>query len=493
MRGATAECRSPRELLAQQRGQDRLYAETLAKVAGRIDRDDQIALLKNDCDAFGNIYGAQENYEATIATGWRLIVWRTSLALLLPLLALSWVGLAFSILIVFICLLLVWLVSIFLLPFGLLSPRLRKFLLGRVSAQPSDEDSLPPVVMVVANLCERVVLFPLGVCVFLLSWGIAFVETRRRIMGFLVTRPALTGVGHLTSDGRFLLSDKAHAINMTVGLTGLFGDQPLFNMGHFFKGLAYRFLGTPGDLRRLFSARQRMQISLGDSNRCDVAEYLRFATTSLVLDAAEAGYLDTIPRVRKPLHALETVLADATLQIKIPLSDGTSQTALAIQRMTLDRCRDMVNASPVPCPEANQILRLWSRAIATLERGHDSAVGLLDWPTKLFLLKRSGLAWDSAEAKKIDLKYHELSDAGYFSQLDQAGLVESLLTKDEIENAMRSPPTNSPATFRGRLVREFGGVQKALRVSWTGYRIGHSWRSRWISLRETPSPEDDHE
>src|SRR5687767_7855515 len=86
--GATPECRSPRQLLAAQRAQDQLLAEAAETAFGG-----SLRLIKNDRDAAGNLYGAQENYEATLATGWRLAVWRAALVLLLPLAALTWLAL----------------------------------------------------------------------------------------------------------------------------------------------------------------------------------------------------------------------------------------------------------------------------------------------------------------------------------------------------------------------------------------------------------------
>src|SRR5947208_4086672 len=83
--GSTPECRSPRQLLAWQRAQDEMLAE-----AAEIAFGGAVRLIKNDRDAAGNIYGAQENYEATVASGWKLAVWRAALVLLLPLAALTW-------------------------------------------------------------------------------------------------------------------------------------------------------------------------------------------------------------------------------------------------------------------------------------------------------------------------------------------------------------------------------------------------------------------
>ena len=75
--GSTPECRSPRELVAFQRAQDCLLEEA----AQAASFEGELRLLKNDRDAQGNVYGAQENYEAVFASGIALAAWRVGLVL----------------------------------------------------------------------------------------------------------------------------------------------------------------------------------------------------------------------------------------------------------------------------------------------------------------------------------------------------------------------------------------------------------------------------
>src|SRR6478672_3440901 len=88
LEGSTPECRGPRRLLAHQRAQDSL----LAAAARDTSPGGELALCKSDRDAFDQVYGAQENYEATLAEGWRLTAWRIGLVLLLPAVVFAWAG-----------------------------------------------------------------------------------------------------------------------------------------------------------------------------------------------------------------------------------------------------------------------------------------------------------------------------------------------------------------------------------------------------------------
>src|SRR5690606_5782698 len=98
--GSTPECRGPRQLLTYQRAQDQLFAEAAASV-----RDGPFTLLKNCRDSVGNYYGAQENYEFPLASGARLALWRIGVAMLAPLIPLTWIGLLARVLIYIVLLL----------------------------------------------------------------------------------------------------------------------------------------------------------------------------------------------------------------------------------------------------------------------------------------------------------------------------------------------------------------------------------------------------
>src|SRR5207245_8812828 len=81
--GSTPECRGPRQLLICQRAQDRLLAETTRQAAA----GGEFSLIKNCRDSRGRAYGAQENYEVTLARGRRLTLWRAAWIMLYPLVA----------------------------------------------------------------------------------------------------------------------------------------------------------------------------------------------------------------------------------------------------------------------------------------------------------------------------------------------------------------------------------------------------------------------
>lgn len=68
-------------------------------------------------------------------------------------------------------------------------------------------------------------------------------------------------------------------------------------------------------------------------------------------------------------------------------------------------------------------------------------------------LKRWGLYH---EILKVDFKFHELNDDGYYYRLLQTGLVDEIFTPEEIAWAKCSPPTGTRAFIRGELIKQFG-------------------------------------
>ena len=467
--GATPECRGPRRLLACQRAQDRLLA--VAAASARL--SGEVTLCKGNADATGRAYGAQENYEVDV--GPRLLAWRLGRAFLI----IPTVVLTFVLLIAVSLLTWAWaiVVGALLLPVPFLAAaceargapraalRLRRVLLGRESppyfSAANHNHFFPPLIARGFILGEQILVIPLTLVIQALASLTLQREVRRALLPFLVTRGIFCGAGRVDSAGRFHLAGKAVGITGVTGV-GLFG-RPIFNLGHLAKGAIAGWLFPGG--ARLGGPTLRLQISLGDSNLCDEAEYLRIGTTSLVLDAIDAGAFDDFPSICRPIGALRRVTADTTLRAAVPFTDGSARTALDVQREYLDRCRTFVDGLPHAPDEAHEILRHWDEVLTLLRTAPDRLVGRVDWITKRYLLDQCAPDAPPNVRQKIDLRYHELSPDGYFERLRQADLPAKILTEPEIVSAQAAPPPDTPATLRGRYVTAFADDPHA-RATW---------------------------
>jgi proteasome accessory factor A len=510
--GATPECRGPRQVLACQRAQDTLLANA-ARDADAL--GGAVTLCKSDRDAQGHAYGSQENYDCELATGWRWHAWRIGVVLLLPTLVIMYGG-VFG---VAIGLAVYYAVAAVIYPFVEIArsalaaispaapdaPQLRRFIFGSgwrdALSEDGDLEFLPAWLHTLFYRFMHLFALPAAIGLTLLGRLTAFARLRRMLLPFLITRAVFAGSGRVTprggggggGGGGFEIAAKASGMNATAGVNELLGLRPVFSFGHFIKAIAFASLRTSTKYRPLLSRRQRLQISLGDGNMCEESQYLRVATTALVIDAIESGAITHVPRVRMPLRAMRKLVADPTLQTRVRTAGGQRMTALEIQRFYLDACRDFVATRPDAPAEAHEILRRWADVLQLLETDRSKLVGRVDWVTKTFLLDQCGADADLEVRKKIDLRYHELSTEGYFHALSTAGVAEPILSPQELDDALRNPPPGTPAAVRGRYVREFA-TDPTARASWECITLGGAGRAvvlRRIDLTRhgaTPEP-----
>lgn len=485
--GSTPECRGPRAALCYQRAQDLL----LGQAARAPDGGHRFTLIKNDRDGFDNVYGAQENYQASLGPPAAVWAWRCGLVVLVPLAVLTWLAL-----LAIVGLILIYIAGAaafyWIAQFGIAKPRNlaihlfgRDLVEGRATGQP-----VPNWMEGVLFWLTRIVQTPLALSVWALAVVTAFRKTRAGLLPFLVSRALVAGAGTVDRDGSFYLADKGPSINSVVGLGNVIGERPIFTMGHFFKAICAGTWFAPSHFGNLFHRQQRLQIGLGDSNMAETAEFLRVGTTALVLELIEANQLPDVPRLKQPIQALQTLLRDPTLKARVALADGRQWTGLQLQRFYCDACRSYVKRHPDGESLGDEIVRRWCQVLdaleslpETLEEAPRDLIGRVDWVTKKYLVDSTPTT-DWRARKKIDIRYHELSGQGYFMQLKAAGLVPTLVAPEDIARAIRVAPAGTPATMRGHYIREFTGGATHVTADWSHVWIGRGRQRRTISLRQ---------
>ncbi|WP_164100497.1 proteasome accessory factor PafA2 family protein [Candidatus Laterigemmans baculatus] len=483
--GATAESCSPARVVEAQRAQDRMIAEAAAASA----IPGELRIVKNSCDAYGHIYGCQENYAAPVATGLRLALYWMLLVMMMPAAVLYW----------FACIMILG--SELAVLFAIRSlGRLLGFAATNqgsagdsVAGDAADANQLPLSLLRVTAVILRVISLPAAGMLYLIARFVAFREQRKFLTAFLVSRVVLTGAGHVDRRNRFRLSSKALAIDTVTGFGGYLGERPIYVFHHWLQQLCGRSLLSIRSLGEMFRQRQRLQIGLSDSNISDTAEYLKVGATALVLDLIEAGGGRDLPRLQRPIQALHRITCDWNLVSRV-LTNRGELSALDIQRAYLQACMRFVEAAGDAAPrEAHRILERWEATLAALAAFRSSeidplpALGHVDWLTKKWMLDRldcEGVEQAAAAErwmarKKIDIRYHELSDDSYFARLRAVAPQLSSVDPAGIDLALRMPPLNSPALRRGQLIREFSGGTEPVAVDWSHLVIG-SGRTRRI-------------
>ncbi len=492
--GATPECHGPGELLLYQRAQESLLIRAIPLAESSLADDGwpgSIGLIKNCRDAEGHTYGAQENYEAEVASGVGLFALRAVAALSLVLgAAVTLFSLVFAIVLFLPFFVLMGLVA------GVVSEwdeasLARSSWRRRVRAGMKrwiDQDD-PHALDEFFCLVDYRLIFPF-MFVALIPYNLAFrvlafPRQRRSMEGFLVSRVIVSGAGCLPEGGTFALSEKGVAVRSVSRWLPTPSSRSIFDNSNALKSLMTANLNLmllrTEALRSVFSRRQRLQLGLSDSNRCQVAEFLKTGTALLVLEMAEAGKLDDAPRLLDPVKALRTLVSDPALKAGVEVKGGGRMSGLDLQRFYLERARRYLEESSSVVEEHREVVRIWSEVLEALERDPGELVGRVDWVSKRYLLETSGRGLSQDSLKKIDIAYHELG-SGYFELLEREGIAPIMVGFEEIERAVSEPPSPGSARLRSQVIREVSFEGQRAKISWSSAEIGGFFRRRRISF-----------
>ncbi len=73
--------------------------------------------------------------------------------------------------------------------------------------------------------------------------------------------------------------------------------------------------------------------------------------------------------------------------------------------------------------------------------------------------------------RMLDLQYHDLRpDKGLYYLLERQGLVERIVTDEEIAGAIYEPPSDTRAYFRGECLKRYGAA--VFGVNWDSISFG---------------------
>jgi proteasome accessory factor A len=318
----------------------------------------------------------------------------------------------------------------------------------------------------------RVLHMPIAWALWLNIYWFALLPQRRHLAAFFASRCIIDGSGFLDRENRYWISARSATVNSTIGFGSYRNERPIFRCDSWLRGLCTDSDWTFRFYRKLFRSRQRIEIAIGDSGLCEQSQYVRLGATSLVFDLVELSTCVT-PRLKNPIEAIQRFAKDWMLLASAADGARRQWTALDIQHAYAANVRAMLQTKENVPLEAWKVLDQWQTTLNQLRPTDDeinlprSMLGRVDWLSKLWLIHqmKSDSTW--AVRKKIDLRYHELSDEGYHYRLNQMLGLAPLLMADEKSRARRNPPAESPALKRGYLIREFSESDSQLRVDWT--------------------------
>ena len=106
------------------------------------------------------------------------------------------------------------------------------------------------------------------------------------------------------------------------------------------------------------------------------------------------------------------------------------------------------------------MLARWERVLGQLAEDPLQLDREVDWVIKHKLIKsymqRHKVDWHHPQVHMLDLQYHDVRpDKGLYHLLERRGEVDRIVDPDAIERAVRTPPTDTRAYFRGECIRRY--------------------------------------
>ena len=294
---------------------------------------------------------------------------------------------------------------------------------------------------------------------YLVKRSTPFVNLVQHLTPFFVSRQVICGAGRIgvgqnSEKPGFQISQRSDFFEAEVGLETTM-KRPIINTRD----------EPHADPQRY----RRLHVIIGDSNMSEVSTYLKVGTTALVLSMIEDEFLSENLSLKSPVAALRSISHDSSLKTKVALRDGRSLSALEIQRSYYVQAVRYVGQYCPEHVETRALLDLWGKTLTQLELDPMTAIASVEWVAKLHLLSsfrdRDTSPWSDPKLALIDLQWSDLRpERNLFSRLASRGVVASLQSAEQIEEAIQFPPTQTRAWFRGQCVSRFSG--ELIAASW---------------------------
>ena len=271
------------------------------------------------------------------------------------------------------------------------------------------------------------------------------------LTAFLVSRIVMCGSGKVggengTEGVEYQISQRADFFETWIGLDTM-AKRPIIN--------------TRDEPHADEEKYRRFHVIVGDANMAELSTFLKVGTTAIVLAMIEDGFLDEdFLALEDPVRAIKEISHDPTCRRRVRLKRGREYTAVELQRAYLEKALEYHSGRETPPPVAD-VLERWGRALEGLA---DDPMGLnreLDWVIKQDLIqsyvRKKGCRMADHRVSLLDLQYHDLRrDKGLYYKLEREGYVERIVTDAEVERAMKDPPPDTRAYFRGTCLQKFG-------------------------------------
>ncbi|HEY6629562.1 MAG TPA: Pup--protein ligase [Acidimicrobiia bacterium] len=298
---------------------------------------------------------------------------------------------------------------------------------------------------------------------YLVSRHKDFHRTVDVLIPFLVTRQIFLGAGKLTQTPRgttFSISQRADHIWEGVS-SATTRSRPIINTRDEPHADAERY--------------RRLHVIAGDSNMSEYATYVKIGTMVALLQMIERDVVFRDLTLENPIRAIREVAHDTTCRRKIRLANGRELSALDIQWEYLDRAMRFARSPGFP-PQVQTAIDRWEHLLTGLEKDPMTLDREVDWVIKNRLLERyadrRGLTMSDPRMSMMDLSYHDVDRSrGLYYLLESKGMVDRVVTDEQVATAVRQPPQTTRARLRGAFIKAAKAQKRDFTVDWVHLKL----------------------
>ena len=290
---------------------------------------------------------------------------------------------------------------------------------------------------------------------YLMAREVPFDYLKACILPFFVTRQIFAGAGKigieteagLATPGHFQLTQRSDFFHVEASVDTMH-KRPIVNTRD-------EPHADPATYRRLHGI-------VGDANMSEYATALKVGTTALVIDLIEQRLIPKNIAIANPIDTIKTISHDQTYRWMLMKINGKMISAIDHQREYLALAQKHLSHKN---SDTNWILTQWEATLNDLENDPMTLTDRLDWVAKKWLLETfvesEDIEWDDPWLQSIDLEYHNIDmEVGLFYGLQ----MERVVTDEQINMAIHTPPLDTRAYFRGKSLNKFEDAIKT--VQW---------------------------
>lgn len=221
---------------------------------------------------------------------------------------------------------------------------------------------------------------------------------------------------------------------------------------------------------------RRLHVIVGDSNMSEYTNFLKVGTCALMLRMLEEPQVVLRDMtLENPIRAIREISHDMTCTRRVRLANGREVSALDIQTEYLNRAIRFAEHHDLTDQE-KLALEMWEHCLTALADDPLKLDREIDWVIKYKLIEnyreRHGIELNDAKVALVDLQYHDVNrERGLFYRLQKRGMVERMVTDEEISHAVENPPETTRARLRGEFIRRAKEQKRDYTVDWVHLKL----------------------